>query len=62
MQKSMTGFDVEYKSFTLASSLHSHKTRFSKKINFITERRKTILGLNSFRDLGPRFWPSVPEN
>ena len=31
MQNSMTGFDVEHKSFTLASSLHSHNTRFSKK-------------------------------
>ena len=54
----MTGFDVEHKSFTLASSLHSHNTRFSKNLNFITER----LGLNSFRYLGPRFWSSVPEN
>ena len=30
MQNSMTGFDVEHKSFTLASSLHSPNTRFSK--------------------------------
>ena len=27
----MTGIDVEHKSFTLASSLNSHNTRFSKK-------------------------------
>ena len=62
MQNSMTGFDVEHKSFTLTSSLHSHNTRFSKKLNFITERPRTRLGLNSFRYLGPRFWSSVPEN
>ena len=30
MQNSLTGFDVEHKSFTFASSLHSHNTRFSK--------------------------------
>ena len=55
MQNSMTGFGVEHKSFTLAISLHSHNKRFSKKLNFITERPKTRLGLNSFRYLGPRF-------
>ena len=35
MQNSMTGFYVEHKSFTLASSLHSHNIKFSKKFNFI---------------------------
>ena len=59
IQNNMTGFDVEHKSFTLTSSLHSHNTRFSKKINFITKRPR--LGLNSFRFLGQKFWSSVPE-
>ena len=58
----MTGFDVEHKSFTLPSCRHSHITRISKKLNFITERPRTILGLNSFKYSGPRFWSSVPEN
>ena len=58
----MTGFDVEHKVFTLASSLHSHNTRFSKNLNFIIGCPRTRLGLNSFRYLSPRFWSSVPEN
>ena len=62
MQNSMTGFDVEHKSFTLVSSLHSHNTRFSKKLNLITERPRTRLGLNSFKYLNPKFLASVPEN
>ena len=62
MQNSMTQFDVKDKSFSFASFLHSHNTRFSKKLNFITERPGTRLGLNSFRYLGPRFWTCVPEN
>ena len=41
IQNSMTGFHVDHKSFTLASSLHSHNTRFSKKLNFVTERPRT---------------------
>ena len=45
----------------LASSAHSHNTRFSKKKNFITERPRTRLGLNCFKYLGPKFWSSVPE-
>ena len=62
MQNSTTGFEVEHKSFTLASSLHSHNTSLSKKLNFITERPRTRLGLNSFRYSGTRFRSSVPEN
>ena len=62
MQNSITGFDVEHKSFTLTGSLHLHNTRFSKKINFITKRPRTRLGLNSFRYSGTRFRSSVPEN
>ena len=62
IQNSITGFDVEHKSFTLTSSLHLHYTRFSKKLNFITERHRTRLGLNFFRYFGPRFWSSVPES
>ena len=58
----MTGFDVKHKSFTLISSLHSHNTTFSKKLNFITEKPRTRLGLNSFRYLSLRIWSSVPEN
>ena len=62
MQNSMTGFDVEHKTFTLTSSLHSHNTRFSEKLNFISERPRTRLGLNYFRYSGPRFWSSVTDN
>ena len=62
MQNSMTGFYVEHKSFTLASSLHSHNKKVSKKLNFIIGRPRTRLRLNSFRYLGPRFWYTVPEN
>ena len=61
MRNTITGFDVEHNRFTLASSVHSHNTRFSKKMNFITERPRTRLGLNCFRYLGPKFWSSVPE-
>ena len=62
MQNSMTEFEVEHKkTFILASSLHSHNTKFSKKLYLITERHRTRLCLNSIRFLGPRFWLSVPE-
>ena len=61
MRNTITGFDVEHNRFTLASSVHSHNTRFSKKMNFITERPRTRLGINCFRYLGPKFWSSVPE-
>ena len=37
-------------------SLHSHNTRFSKIINFLTQRPRKKFGLNSFRNLGPKFW------
>ena len=59
MRNTITGFDVEHNRFTLASSVHSHNTRFSKKMNFITERPRTRQ--NCFRYLGPKFWSSVPE-
>ena len=62
MKNNMPGFHVGHKSFTLACTLHSLNTWFSKKLNFITERLRTRLGLNSFRYLGPKFWSSVPEN
>ena len=61
MCNTITGFDVEHNRFTLASSDHSHNTRFSKKMNFITERPRTRLGLNCFRYLAPKFWSSVVE-
>ena len=61
MRNTITGFDVDHNRFTLASSAHSHNTRFSKKKNFITERPRTRLGLNCFKYLGPKFWSSVPE-
>ena len=61
MRNTITGFDVDHNRFTLASSAHSHNTRFSKKMNFITERPRTRLGLNCFKYLGPKFWSSVPE-
>ena len=61
MKNSMTGLDIGHKSFTLASSLHSHNTRLSKVLNFKTEKTRSRLDLNSFRYLGtnPKFWSSV---
>ena len=44
MLNSTTEFDVEHKSFTFASSLHSHNTRFPKKLNFITEKLLYVNG------------------
>ena len=55
MHNTITGFDVEQNRFTLASSVHSHNIRFSRKINFINKRPRR-LGLNCFRYLGPKFW------
>ena len=51
----IAGFDVEHKRFTLTSYIHSHNTRFSKNINFITERPRTRLGLNCFKYLATKF-------
>ena len=62
MQNTIRGFEVDHNCFTPVSSLHSHNTRFSKKSNFILERPRTLLGLSSFRYLGPKLWSSVPEN
>ena len=62
MGNTKTSFDVHHNRFTLASSAHSHNTRFSKKKkNFITVRPRTRLGLNCFKYLGPKFWSSVSE-
>ena len=56
MCNTITGFDVEHNRFTLASSVHLHNTRFSKKKkNFITERPRTRLDLNCFRYRIPSF-------
>ena len=62
MQNTISGFEVDHKCFTPVSSIHSHNTRFSKKSNFVLERPRTLLGLSSFRYLGPKLWSSVPEN
>ena len=61
MHNTLKVFYVEHNRFTLACSVHSHNTRFSKKINYITERPKTRLGLNCLKYLGLKFWFSVPE-
>ena len=61
MCNTITGFDVENNRFTLANSVCSHNTRFSKSLNFLTEKPLIKHGLNCFRYLGPRFWSSVPE-
>ena len=47
MCNTITGFDLEHNRFTLASSVHSHNTRFSKKMNFIAKRPRTRLGLTA---------------
>ena len=56
-----TGFDVEHIRFTLASSVHSHYTRFSKSLNFITERLRTRLDLNFFKYLSQKLWSIVSK-
>ena len=61
MCNTKTGFDVKRNIFTLASSVHSNNTRFSKNFNLSTERHRTRLGLNCFKYLGPKFWSSVLE-
>ena len=68
MSNTITEFDVKHNRFTLASSVHSHNTSISKKMNFITERPRKRLGLNPlglsspcFRYFGPKFWSSFPE-
>ena len=57
----MTGFDVEHKKllFLLVLSLTQYKV--FKKMSFITERRRTRLGLSCFKYLGRNFWSSVSE-
>ena len=60
MQNSMTGFNVEHKSFTLAGSLHSYNTRFSKKIKFHNWKTNKTWP-TFFRYLGPRFWSGILE-
>ena len=61
MSNTITGFDVEHKRFTLASSIYSHNTKFPQKINFLIERPRTRLGLNCFKYLGPKFLSNVPD-
>ena len=46
IHNTITGFDKDHNRFTLASSVHSHSIRFLKKMNFITERPRTRLGIN----------------
>ena len=62
MKNTIGRFEIDHKYFTPVSSIHSHYTRFSKKSNFVLERPKTLLGLNSFRYLGTKLWSRVPEN
>ena len=47
MCSTIIGFDIEHDRFILAISVHSHNTRFSKKINFIPKRLRTRPGSNS---------------
>ena len=62
MLNTLRGFEVDYSGFTPVSMVHSHNTRHSKNNNFIVERPRTELGLNSIRYLGLKLWLSVPEN
>ena len=62
MLNTLRGFEVDHSCFTPISIVHSHNTRHSKNNNFVVERPRTRLGLNSFRYLGPKLWSSVPEN
>ena len=58
----LRGFEVDHSCFTTLSMVNSHNTRHSKNNNFVVERPRTDLGLNSFRYLGPKLLSSVPEN
>ena len=61
MHNTITRFDVDHNRFTLTNFVHSHDTRFSKKMKFITERLGTRIGLHCFKYLGSKFWSSVLE-
>ena len=62
MQNNLSGLDVDYSSFTPVYSVQLHDTRFSRKLNYISERPRARLGQTSFRYLEPKFWSSVPDN
>ena len=61
MLNTLRGFEVDHSCFTPVSMVHTHYTRHSKNNNFVIERPRTQLGLNSFKYLGPKLWSSVPE-
>ena len=62
MLNTLRGFEVDHSCFTPVSMVHSHNIRHWKNNNFVVEKPRTDLGLNSFRYLGPKLWSSVPEN
>ena len=62
MLNTLRGFEVDHSCFTPVSMVHAHNTRHSKNNNFVVERPRTGLGLNSFRYLGSKLWSSVPYN
>ena len=49
MQSTLTGFDVNHKSFTPVCSVYSDGTRFSKQISFVIKTLKTKRGQNCLR-------------
>ena len=61
MMITLRGLEVDNSCFTPVSMVHTHYTRHSKNNNFVIERPRTQLGLNSFKYLGPKLWSSVPE-
>ena len=59
MQITIRGFEVDHNRFTPVSSVRSHYTRISNKLNL---RPRTLLGLNFFIFFGPKLCSSVPVN
>ena len=62
MLNTLRGFEVDHSCFTPVSMVHAHNTRHSKNNNFVVERPRTGLDLNSFRYLDPKLWSIVHEN
>ena len=61
MPNTLEGFEVDHSCFSSINMVHTHNKRYLKNNNFVVERPRTGLGLNSFKYLGPKLWSSVSE-
>ena len=61
LQNTLRGFEVDHSCFTQVNMVHTHNSRHSKNNDFVVERPRTGLGLNSFKSLSLKLWSSVPE-